>query len=217
MPPTTIKFQTESVSEVSEPKTDSGVEVEAINRPTAASGTDQADPALLAQAVYATKSEEADDAIDHIVDHWTELRRQKSTREAQGEAERERFLDDFRKLDESVIHPAMEATLKELRKDGGGGRVEVRQEDLMHRPRVTLWMSLEGEIEGEPHQDRNPYLQLDADVAHRQVAVWEGDMWMKEGVSRDTAPFKMDEITTESITERILGILQRAATHGVTA
>jgi hypothetical protein len=185
--------------------------------PGAESPADQPDPALLMQATYSTESEETDAAIDHIVGHWTELRHEKSTKEARVEAEREQFLEDFRKLDESIIQPAMEATLKELRKDGGGGRIDVRQEDLMHRPRVTLWMSLEGEIGGVPHQDKNPYLQLDADVAHRQVAVWEGDMWMKEGVSRDTAPFKMDEVTTESVTERILGILQRAATHGITA
>lgn len=203
--------------EVNQPKTDSQGHGRPSDVPGAESPADQPDPALLMQATYSTESEETDAAIDHIVGHWTELRHEKSTKEARVEAEREQFLEDFRKLDESIIQPAMEATLKELRKDGGGGRIDVRQEDLMHRPRVTLWMSLEGEIRGVPHQDKNPYLQLDADVAHRQVAVWEGDMWMKEGVSRDTAPFKMDEVTTESVTERILGILQRAATHGITA
>jgi hypothetical protein len=205
------------VSEVDQPKTDGQSQGRPSDQPTTKSLTDQADPAVFVQPTYSTRNEETDAAIDHIVDQWTDLRHEKSTKEAQAEADRERFLEDFRKLDESIIQPAMEATLRELRKDGGGGRIDVRPENLTHRPRVTLWMSLEGEIKGLPHQDTNPYLQLDADVAHRQVAVWEGDMWMHEGVSRDTAPIKMDEVSTESITERILGILQRAATHGVTA
>jgi hypothetical protein len=205
------------VIEVKTPKTDDQSPLAPSGVPAPNIHKEKVDPELLKQAVYATQSEETDAAIDQIVGHWTELRHEKATKEEEAEAERERFLDNFRKLDEAIIQPAMEATLTELRKDGGGGQIDVRKEDLMHRPRVTLWLSLEGEIKGTPDQGKNPYLQLDADVAHRQVAVWEGDMWMKEGVSRDTAPFKMDEITTESITERILGILKRAATHGVAA
>jgi hypothetical protein len=75
-------------------------------------------------------------------------------------------------------------------------------------------MSLDGETIGAPRQDLNPYLQLDADVAHRRIDVWEGDMWQKQGTSRSTAPWQLNEISTKSVTERVVGILERAARHG---
>ena len=78
-------------------------------------------------------------------------------------------------------------------------------------------MSLEDGITGTPRQDVNPYLQLDADVGQRRIAVWEGDMWQKEGTSRATSPWGLNDVSTESVTERILEILRRAATHGVEA
>jgi hypothetical protein len=37
-------------------------------------------------------------------------------------------------------------------------------------------MSLKGEIVGEPHLDRCPYLQLEADLETLKVQVDEGDM-----------------------------------------
>jgi hypothetical protein len=77
-------------------------------------------------------------------------------------------------------------------------------------------MSLKGEITGAPRQDRNPYLQLDADVAHHRVDVWEGDMWEKQGTSRATSPWQLSEISSESITERVVAILERAANHDPT-
>ena len=86
----------------------------------------------------------------------------------------------------------------------------------MHRPRLILWMSLKGKITGTPRQDLNPYLQLDVDVEHRRIDVWEGDMWEREGTSRATSPWQLDEITSETVTERVVSILERAAGHGQT-
>ena len=153
--------------------------------------------------------------IDQIVGHWSALRREGVEKEAQAESERNQFLTDFRDITDSVIRPAMQAAVDRLGKDGGGGLIEERKEDLMHRPRITLWMSLEDAITGTPRQDLNPYLQVDANVGLRRIDVWEGDMWEKEGNSRATSPWELSEVSNESVTERILGILRRAATHGV--
>ena len=136
-------------------------------------------------------------------------------KQAQAESERNQFLTDFRDITDSVIRPAMQAAVDRLGKDGGGGLIEERKEDLMHRPRITLWMSLEDAITGTPRQDLNPYLQVDANVGLRRIDVWEGDMWEKEGNSRATSPWELSEVSNESVTERILDILRRAATHGV--
>jgi len=169
------------------------------------------------KAVNGTESEVSVVEIDQIVGHWSDLRRAEAERLAELESKREKFLEDFGDITDSVIRPAMQAVVDQLGKDGGGGLIVERKEDVNHRPRVTLWMSLEGTIDGEPRQDLNPYLQFDADVGRRRIDVWEGDMWKKEGSSRATSPWELSEVSTESITKRILEILRRAATHGVEA
>ena len=152
--------------------------------------------------------------IDEILEHWTDRQHQLAAREAQAQAESKRFLDEFKELSEHVIKPAMDQIIQRLRKDGGGGLIWDGGSTTMHRPRLVLWMSLEGDIIGAPRQDLNPYLQLDADVAHRRIDVWEGDMWQKQGTSRSTAPWQLNEVSTKSVTERVVAILERAARHG---
>lgn len=56
-------------------------------------------------------------------------------------------------------------------------------EPRVSSPRLTLWMSLQGAIDGTPRQDRNPYLQLDADVAGKVIRLTEGDSWRGSGAS----------------------------------
>ena len=151
--------------------------------------------------------------IDEILEDWSDRQRKLAQKQEEIEAEREKFLQDFKEISQNVIKPAMEAIVQRLQKDGGGGIIWDGESDSMHRPRLILWLSLKGELTGTPRQDRNPYLQLDADVAHRRIDVWEGDMWEKQGTSRTTSPWKLSEISSESITERIVGILERAANH----
>ena len=51
-------------------------------------------------------------------------------------------------------------------------------------PSLILWMSLEGPIAGEPRPDRDPYLQLEAEVVGHEIHVFEGDMWRGRGGKR---------------------------------
>ncbi len=153
--------------------------------------------------------------IDEIVDHWSHLRHEAAEREVQAEVERKQFLRAFENITRDVIRPAMERAIERLREDGGGGFIEQHEVDILHKPRVVMWMSLEGEISGSPRQDLNPFLQLDADVASRQIDVWEGDMVDKKGSSRATAHWDLSEVSSDGVIERIISILRRAATHGV--
>jgi hypothetical protein len=153
--------------------------------------------------------------IDEALAVWSSRERAFAEREAAERVEREKFLRDFEELAKSVIRPTMESVIERLRRDGGDGAIEERRSDAFHTPRIILWVSLEGEISAKPQQDRNPFLQLDADVAHREVNVWEGDMWERQGISRATSPWKMTEISSASLTERAVGILQRAAQNGL--
>ena len=74
---------------------------------------------------------------------------------------------------------------------------------------------MEGEVAGSPRQDRNPFLQLDADLVHRRIDVWEGDMVENQGTGRATSPWALSEVTPENVMEKIVDILRRGGTHGV--
>jgi len=154
--------------------------------------------------------------IDTLLSRRSSKERQIAEQASDAKAGRETFLQDFEETLRQVIRPTMEAVLKRLQEDGGDGAIQERGSDASHSPRVILWMSLEGEISADPHQDRNPFLQLDANSTDKQVDVWEGDMWERQGNSKATVPWKLSEISAESLTERIVRILERAAQHGLT-
>jgi hypothetical protein len=152
--------------------------------------------------------------IDHVLNRWSRRQQERSDERLKAIAETEQFLQDFALVSTGVIRPSMEAVIERLRKSGGDGAIEERGSDASHAPRVILWMSLQGEIPAEPHQDRNPFLQLDAHAERRRVDVWEGDMWEKLGTSQATEPWELAEISSASVTARAVRILERAATHG---
>lgn len=151
--------------------------------------------------------------IDEIVHDWSERHHEEAERNSKVADERKQFLQDFERLSVSVIQPTMQAAVDRLERDGGGGLVEEHQGVGGHGPRVTLWMALEGAISGDPREDRNPYLRLDADIPHRMVTVWEGDMWENKGGSGASTPWELGEVSAEGISKRVVGILKRAATH----
>jgi hypothetical protein len=154
--------------------------------------------------------------VDEILEEWSGREREQVEKRAEVEAEREQFFRDFAQISQNTIKPAMEAILHRLEQDGGGGLIWEGDLPRTRRPRLILWMSLKGAISGTPRQDHTPYLQLDANVANRRVDVWEGDMWENQGTSRATLPWKLSEISPEKVTERIVGILERAASHNKT-
>jgi hypothetical protein len=168
---------------------------------------------FLGGASHAAVDEDSLREIDQIVDHWSHLRQESAEEQANLKVERERFLKEFRDMTNSVIRPTMEMAVERLRTDGGDGLIEEHNSDPLHKPRVTLWMSMQGEV-ANPRQDLNPFLQLDADVANRRIDVWEGDMVENQGTSRATSPWALSEVTPESIMDRIVGVLRRAGTHG---
>jgi hypothetical protein len=151
--------------------------------------------------------------IDGIVNAWSERRQEIAEGNAAMAAEREEFLQRFEQISISLIQPTMQSVADRLERDGGGGLVELHPGSGTRGPRVTLWMALDGPISGEPREDRNPYLRLDADTPHRTVAVWEGDMWDNKGGSGPSAPLTLSDISADSITKSALEILRRAASH----
>ena len=116
---------------------------------------------------------------------------------------------------ETEVRPAMKAVLDRLRQLGGGGLVEEHAggEPRFPQPRIVLWMSLKGELVGEPRPDRYPYLQLEADVERRQVQVDEGDMWRGAGgrTSGRARAWDLSELTRQRVTDELLVIARRAA------
>ena len=128
--------------------------------------------------------------------------------------ERDRFAQAAACTVERVVGPTLREFAERLNAHGGGGLVEECLAQGRHGQRLTLWMSLEGPVAVPPRVDRNPYLRLDVDVSWRRVMVWEGDIWHKRGASRRTEPFTLEELTTQNVTERAVGVLRRAVTRG---
>ncbi len=153
--------------------------------------------------------------IDRIMGDLTAREGRSAAKTARLDEERSAFSAAFSTTVEDDLRPAMEAVLQRLRRDGGGGTIVERGED--HRlevdHRVTLWLSLRGEIVGTPRQDRHPYLQLDADVANQEIVISEGDMWEGAGgnLSGRLGGRPLAEITAELVTTEALAIIGRAA------
>ncbi len=127
----------------------------------------------------------------------------------------QKFLDAFAAACVTEVRPAMSAVLERLRQLGGGGLVEEHSgnEARFRNPCLTLWMSLKGEIDGEPRLDRHPYLQLEADVERRKVQVDEGDMWRGAGghSSGRVAAWDVGELTRQRVINELLAVARRAS------
>ncbi len=152
--------------------------------------------------------------IDHLLQKRLDDERRAAAHSAQVRTDRSDFSTGFTSVCEQQVRPSMEAILERLRRNGGGGVIEEGAEDVSRhrRHRLTLWMSLSGEIEGSPRQDRHPYLQLDADVDKRSVVVSEGDMWQGHGGNRSgkVGEWRLAEITAPLVTEEALAVLRRS-------
>ncbi|MDQ6837717.1 MAG: hypothetical protein M3137_05085 [Actinomycetota bacterium] len=130
-------------------------------------------------------------------------------------AERSEFAIEFTRACKQHVRPPMDAIIGRLRDNGGGGVIVERPEDLSshHWHRLTLWMSLSGEIAGTPRPDRHPFLQLDADVNKRAVRVSEGDMWRGHGGNRSgpAGQWTLAEMTADLVGRTAVDILRRSA------
>jgi len=151
--------------------------------------------------------------IDAIIQQRLAEERLLAEASAQVGADRSEFSIEFSSVCGEQVRPPMEAIIGRLRRNGGGGVIDERPEDLSRQQthRLTLWMSLEGEI-GSPRPDRHPYFQLDADVGKRLVAVSEGDMWLGQGGNRagPVGDRPLSEITSTFVTQEVLAILRRS-------
>ncbi len=163
----------------------------------------------------------ADNAADPLVEIESILaalnrRDQESVESASRLLEaRQDFLDEFHTVCSTEVRPAMEVVLDRLRKYGGDGLIEEHPggEARISTPRLTLWMSLQGEISGAPRLDRHPYLQLDTDVDNRMIRLTEGDNWQGRGAnhSGSAGSWKPADVTRELVIAELLAIVRRSA------
>lgn len=66
------------------------------------------------------------------------------------DAERETFVDEAHHALEYIAKPALWAIAQRLLTDGGGGMVVEQAAESKHGQRLTLWMSLEGQVASPP-------------------------------------------------------------------
>jgi hypothetical protein len=152
--------------------------------------------------------------FDEIIELVAHEDRQLADRAGQQRAEVQAFLVAFQAACQAEVRPAMETVLDRLRRHGGGGLIEEHPggEARYRNPCLILWMSLQGEIVGEPRPDREPYLQVEADVGRRDVQVSEGDMWRGAGGKRSgrVGHWELSDLTRHRITDELLAIARRA-------
>jgi hypothetical protein len=153
--------------------------------------------------------------IDRLLDTWSGRRRAFRRQQVGAESEREEFIRHAEGLLGSVIRPSLQAVASRLKACGGDAQLAERQARPFHGLRLTLWMALDREVTVLDRPDLYPYLQVDLDVPNRVFAIWEGDMWERQGSSRATDPWELADITTPVVTERAIAILRRAASHDV--
>ena len=153
--------------------------------------------------------------FDAIVAEVAEKSRESAQRSTRDSDDQGRFLADFLTMCQCEVRPAMQAVLDRLHRAGAGGLIveDPGTGARVRNPRLTMWMSLEGEIDGGPRPDRHPYLELDADVAGRKVDISEGDMWRGAGGGRSgrTGVWPLAEITHDRVVQELLAIARRAA------
>ncbi len=154
-------------------------------------------------------------AIDDVLDVWSARRQAFRRQRVEAEDERREFIRHAEGLASSVIRPTLEAVAQRLKACGGDGRLVERPMDAFHGLRLTLWMALDRPVEVLDRPDLYPYIRLDLDVANRRFTLWEGDMWERQGASRPTDPWELSDITGPVVTERVIAILRRAASHDV--
>jgi hypothetical protein len=151
--------------------------------------------------------------VDQIFAMRSQGLKRSADRKSQADTEVTRLQEEFSVVCEEEIRPAMQAFLERLRINGGGGLLEARAgvHGAGVAPRVVLWMSLSGDLIGRPRRDQHPYLQLDYDIARKRVNVAEGDMWKGHGTSGPVGTWIPSEITGDTVTKSLLGVLRRAA------
>ncbi len=171
-------------------------------------------PPVHLAVVGGTIDDESLSAVDDLLATYACQQEQLAARTRAALLERDRFVHAAACRFERVVKPALVDVAERLNDHGGGGLVEERPAAGRHGERLTLWMSLEGPVVGPPRPDRNPYIQLDVDVSGRRVTVWEGDVWHELGASRPTEPLSLEELTTENIVKRAVGVLRRAVNLG---
>jgi len=152
--------------------------------------------------------------IDDITRRWRDDKQREKDECDLILANQSEFATTFSQECQRRVRPPMEAIIERLKRNGGDGRIEERPEDLLRNcnHRLTLWMSISGKIADAPRLDRNPYLQLDANVAKQVVTVSEGDMWEGHGGNRSgpVGEWRLEEITPALVTHEVLEILRRS-------
>ena len=165
------------------------------------------------ETAAAGSSSDVLDEIDRIFEMRTRGLNHTDERQSQIDSEKARLQEEFAAVCALTVRPAMQAFLERLRVNGGGGLLEERSgvQGAGVAARITLWMSLEGELIGRPRRDQHPYFQLDFDADHQQVILVEGDMWKGHGTSGPAGTWTASEITGALVTESLLHVLRRAA------
>ena len=151
--------------------------------------------------------------LDDLLASCARIREQEVARSRDVLLERDRFMHTASCTLERVVRATCETIAERLDDHGGGGLVTERTAEHTRGHRLVLWMSLVGPVAPPARFDRNSYIRFDVDTRPRRVEVWKGDMWNKRGASRRADPVPLEDLRTESITERAVRVFGRTSKH----
>jgi hypothetical protein len=126
---------------------------------------------------------------------------------------RQQFFDDFETTCDQIVRPVMQEVRERLQRNGGGAIIDGRAggDGPVLNPRLTMWMSLDGDILDGPQPEQHPRLQFEADVTRTQVHISESGT--RSSAGSDNADLKLtwqlSEVTRDRVARELLAILQR--------
>jgi hypothetical protein len=127
---------------------------------------------------------------------------------------RQQFLDDFTSTCEQNVRPVMQEVRERLQRNGGGAIIDGRSDgdSPTPNPRLTMWMSLDGDILDGPQPEQHPHHQFEADITRTQVHISESGT--KSSTGSDNGNLKLtwqlSEVTRDRVARELLAILQRS-------
>jgi hypothetical protein len=127
---------------------------------------------------------------------------------------RQQFLDDFESTCEQSVRPMMQEVRERLQRNGGGAIIDGRAggDGLVLNPRLTMWMSLDGDILDGPQPEQHPHLQFEADITRTQVHISESGTRSSAGPDNGDLKltWQLSEVTRDRVARELLAILQRS-------
>lgn len=152
--------------------------------------------------------------LGKILDAFDDNQKKSQEVAARIKSEHETFLEGFTKIAKTIIRPAMEALLAELKERGHDGRIEEEAENRERDGKtrnayIALNIYPKGKRSSQPHD--TPRISFWADSHKPEISVHECTMMPGRGGSSGSyGKYTLDQITAEIVEQHVVKVLAQA-------